>query len=281
MWSPACDVGPHFDLVDFQSDRGDMSNGRRLRANQEMCSSYTGASPACTNHPFSGLQSQMQSRLNQRINTISAMLDSVPAPGLSSVRSTPKQTRKRKETEMRGVWLLVIGLFLLAVACQRQAPVDTPAADERAIRTADATCLKAAQAKDTEGVLSCYADDASWLPPNAPMLTGKEAIRTGWSQLLASPGFAISWQITKLQVSRSGDLAYALYSYELAMQGPDAKPITDRGKDMAVWSKQPDGGWRIVADTYNSDQPPAAAKPAAAKKKTKGKAGRHRHIRRR
>lgn len=89
---------------------------------------------------------------------------------------------------MRGLCLLVIGLFLFAVACQREAAVDTRAADERAIRTADAACLKAAQAKDTEGVLSCYADDASWLPPNAPILTGKQAIRTGWSQLLGSPG---------------------------------------------------------------------------------------------
>jgi uncharacterized protein (TIGR02246 family) len=182
---------------------------------------------------------------------------------------------------MRGLFLLVIGLFFLAVGCQRQAPVDTRAADERAIRTADAACLKAAQARETEGMLSCYAEDASWLPPNAPVLTGKEAIRTGWSQLLASPGFAINWQITKLQVSRSGDLAYALYSYELTTQGPDAKPITDRGKDMAVWSKQPDGGWKIVADMYNSDQPVASATPPAAKKKTKGRPRRHRHTRRR
>src|SRR5712692_1337154 len=192
-----------------------------------------------------------------------------------------RESSKRKEIAMRGLCLLVIGVFFLAVACQQQPPVDTRAADERAIRTADAACLKAAQAKDVEGVLSCYADDASWLPPNAPILTGKEAIRTGWSQLLASSGFAIDWQITKLGVSRSGDLAYALYTYELTMEGPDAKPITDRGKDMAVWNKQPDGGWRILADTYNSDQPPAPAKPPAAKKKTKGSAGRHRHIRRR
>ena len=178
---------------------------------------------------------------------------------------------------MRRLWLLVVGLFFLPAACERH-PLDTRAADERALRTADAACLKAAQAKDNEGVLSCYADDASWLPPNAPILTGKQAIRTGWSQLLGSPGFAINWQITKLEVSRSGDLAYALYSYELTRQGPDAKPITDRGKDMAVWNKQPDGRWRIVADTYNSDQPSAAAKPPAAKKKIKGRARRHRRL---
>ncbi len=163
--------------------------------------------------------------------------------------------------------LLLAGLVCLslALACRRQAAVDTREAAERAIRSADAARLKAAQAK--EGVLSCYADDASWLPPNASILTGKEAIRAGWSQLLASPGFAINWQITKMEVSRVGDLAYTLYSYELTVQGQDGKRITDRGKDMAVWKKQPDGRWKIVADTYNSDLPPAPAKPPAAKTK--------------
>lgn len=148
--------------------------------------------------------------------------------------------------------VLLVGLSF-APACQRQAPVDTRAEDERAIRAADATCLKAAKAKELDRAVFCYADEASWLPPNAPIANGKEAIRAGWSQLLASPGFAIDWQITRLEVSRAGDLAYTLYSYQLTTQGPGDKPITDRGKDMAVWKKQPDGSWKIVADTFNSD----------------------------
>ncbi len=156
------------------------------------------------------------------------------------------------------ILVLLVGLPFLVPACQRRTAVDTRAEDERAIRAADATCLKAAQAKDVDGAVSCYADDASWLPPNAVMANGKGAIRAGWSQLLASPGFAIDWQITKLDISRAGDLAYTLYTYQLTVQGPDAKPVTDRGKDMAVWKKQPDGSWRIVADTFNSDLPLAA-----------------------
>lgn len=157
---------------------------------------------------------------------------------------------------------LSVSFLCFATACQRKATVDTRAQDERAIRAADAACLKAAHARDVERTASaCYADDASWLPPNAPLATGREAIRAGWSKLLASPGFAIDWQITKLDISRAGDLAYTLYAYRLSMQGADGKSITDRGKDLAVWKKQPDGTWRIVADTFNSDLPlPAPAK---------------------
>jgi ketosteroid isomerase-like protein len=141
--------------------------------------------------------------------------------------------------------------------CQRET-VDTRAQDERAIREADAVTLKAAQAKNVDSAVANYADDASWLPPNAPMVTGKADIRAGWSKLIGSPGFNIDWQISKLEIARAGDLAYTIYSYQLSLEGPNGKPINDHGKDMAVWMKQSDGTWKMVADTFNSDLPAVA-----------------------
>lgn len=151
--------------------------------------------------------------------------------------------------------ILCASILSMAPGCQGQAAPDRRAEDEREIRAADAETLKAAQAKDVDGVVSIYAENASWLPPNAPIAKGKEAIRAGWSKLLATPGFSINWQITEIGISRAGDLAYTLYAYQLAMQGADGKPVTDRGKDMAVWKKQHDGTWKIIADTFNSDLP--------------------------
>ena len=149
----------------------------------------------------------------------------------------------------------VLFIALSIAGCNRAAPVDRRAADERAIRAEDAAGLKAAQAKDVNGAVANYADDASWLPPNAPIVKGKDAIRAGWAALLASPGLTIDWQITKLEMARSGDLAYTLYSYQMSLQGPAGKPIADYGKDMAVWKKQQDGTWKMVAETFNSDVP--------------------------
>jgi uncharacterized protein (TIGR02246 family) len=145
--------------------------------------------------------------------------------------------------------------------CQRET-ADTRAQDEHAIREADAATLKAAQAKDVDGAVANYADDASWLPPNAPMVDGKASIRAGWSKLIGNPGFSIDWQIDKLDIARAGDLAYTIYTYQLALEGPQGKPINDRGKDMAVWKKQADGTWKMVADTFNSDLPSVTPAPA-------------------
>ena len=153
---------------------------------------------------------------------------------------------------------LILALSVCFFSGCQQETVDTRAQDERAIREADAATLKAAQAKDVDSAVANYADDASWLPPNAPMANGKADIRAGWLKLIGSPGFNIDWQISKLEIGRAGDLAYTIYSYQLSLEGPNGKPINDHGKDMAVWKKQSDGTWKMVADTFDSDLPAVA-----------------------
>ena len=33
------------------------------------------------------------------------------------------------------------------------------------------------------------------------------------------------------------------------------KPMTDKGKYLTVFTKQPDGSWKAIADAFNSDPP--------------------------
>ena len=157
--------------------------------------------------------------------------------------------------------LTILGVVF--IGC-RQPASDRRAADEAAIRAADTATLKAAQSKDADRAISNYAEDAVWLPPNAPGVQGKRAIRAGWAQLLAIPGLSIDWHIERVDISRSGDLAYTYYKYLMTIPGQDGKAIADHGKDLAIWKKQGDGSWKMVADTFNSDLPAAPA-PAHAK----------------
>jgi len=166
----------------------------------------------------------------------------------------------------RTVLTLTLAFFCCA-SCKNE-PRDTRALEERAIREADAATLKAAQANDVNGAVANYADDASWLPPNSPLVHGKAAIRSGWAKLMGNPGFTIDWQINQLGVSRAGDLAYTIYTYQMTLDGANGKPITDQGKDMAVWKKQSDGAWKMVADIFNSD---LAVKSQAKTPETKHK----------
>jgi uncharacterized protein (TIGR02246 family) len=146
-------------------------------------------------------------------------------------------------------------LLSCTVACQPKAPPDTLSADESTIRDLDAQWSEVAAAKDTESTVSYYAEDAALMPPNAPIINGKDAIRSFWRSMLAGPGFSVNWKATKAEVARSGDFAYVIGIYELTANDARGQRVNDRGKYSEVWRKQTNGKWSVVADMFNSDLP--------------------------
>jgi len=146
-------------------------------------------------------------------------------------------------------------LVVLTIACSRSAPPDSRAVDEAAIRDTDDAWLEAIAAKEVGAIASFYDENASLFAPNAPIVTGREAIRSTLSQLFSSPGFVFTPRTTKVEVARSGDLAYAQGVYDLTIHNPKGVPTADRGKFVVVWKKQADGSWKAVADIFNSDLP--------------------------
>jgi ketosteroid isomerase-like protein len=136
---------------------------------------------------------------------------------------------------------------------------------ERILRDLDAEWAKAAAAKDVEQTIAYYSDDAIVLPPNASIAATKEAIRNGWKDMFASPGFVITWQPTRVQVGKSGEIGWVSGTYELTINDANGNPIKDRGKYLEIWEKQSDGNWKCRADMWNSDL--AASAPAFPEKK--------------
>ncbi len=137
--------------------------------------------------------------------------------------------------------------------------------DTKALRDLDAQWSAAAGAKDLDKTVSYYSNDAIVMPPNASAATTRESIRSAWKEMLTSPGAAISWKATKVEVAKSGDLAYVSGTYEETMTDANGKPVKDRGKHIEIFKKQADRTWKVVADIWNSDLPASA--PAAPEKK--------------
>jgi ketosteroid isomerase-like protein len=148
------------------------------------------------------------------------------------------------------------------------------AADEQALRDADAEWSKAAGAKDLDKTVSFYSDDAIVMPPNASAATTMDAIRSAWKEMLASPGLVISWKAIKVEVAKSGEIGFVSGTYEVTMNDASGNPVNDRGKYLEVWEKQPDGSWKCGADIWNSDL--SASVPAAPERR-RGRAGGRNH----
>jgi len=160
------------------------------------------------------------------------------------------------------ILLFSLTLCLLSWSCQQRpaSPPDTRSADEATLRAADIEWSKATGAKDLDRSISYTADDTVLLAPNAPAASGKEAVRKSWSDMLALPGLLISWQPTRVEVAKSGDIGYTQGTYEMTVNDAKGNPNTDRGKYLSIWKKQADGAWKCVVDTFNSDLPTASAK---------------------
>ncbi len=155
---------------------------------------------------------------------------------------------------MKSNWLILATLALLAAGCAPQVDLE---AERTALLTADEAWSQSAA--DLDGFMSFVADDASILPFDAPIATGKEAIRAVFSALSSAPGFALSWSATGAEVSRAGDLGYTYGPYELSFQDAEGNPVVSQGKSLVVWKKQPDGQWKVVADMFNRGAPAGAA----------------------
>jgi uncharacterized protein (TIGR02246 family) len=128
-------------------------------------------------------------------------------------------------------------------------PPDTRAADEAAIRALDAEWVKAIASKDLAQATSYYADTAEMFTPNAPAASGKDAVQKLCAGMLALPGFALSFAPSKVEVARSGDLAYETGEYEMTVNDKKGKPQTVKAKYVVVWGKQPGGNWKALVDS--------------------------------
>ena len=155
---------------------------------------------------------------------------------------------------------LIITLVVLpiAIVCNFPPTVKGVGTDEKAVRDADDAWSKAAGAKDLDKTVSYYADDAIVLPPNEAMLTSKDGIRSLWKGFLDSLT-SISWNTTRVEVSKSGDMAATTGTYELTMKDG----TKDHGKYCEVWRKKADGKWKVTTDMFSSDLP-APGSPSAA-----------------
>jgi ketosteroid isomerase-like protein len=108
--------------------------------------------------------------------------------------------------------------------------------------------------EDVDEFLTFLADDATFMPDDAPLARG-ESIRTTWEQLISTPGFDLEWQATSAEVADAGDMGYTIGTFALTME-LDGTPMVTVGKYATVWNKQADGSWKVVVDCFNADGPP-------------------------
>ena len=158
--------------------------------------------------------------------------------------------------------IALIGAAMLALiigGCEKQAKSD-PDAAKNAIKADEKKWNQEFQAKDTEALVSHYADDAFFIGPGVKGTDGSTEIRKAYAQASTDPAFSVSFTSDKIDVSASGDLAYSRGHFSEKYTDPQtSKVMTTSGSFLTVYKKQQDGSWKAEEDFAAAD--PDATKP--------------------
>lgn len=146
-------------------------------------------------------------------------------------------------------FILVVGAAMLS-SCAEPA-MDYAVEKERVMQTSRDWSATIA-AGNYEAALDFWADDAIMMPPDFPVLEGKEAVREYVMGAAAIPGFSIRWEPQQAFISKSGDLAYLIEHNVIEMDGEDGQKIVTHGKAVTDWRRDTDGQWQNVVDMWNT-----------------------------
>jgi ketosteroid isomerase-like protein len=157
---------------------------------------------------------------------------------------------------MRKSVLSLVVVVSLAAGCSGSRPTDEfTMKDQASIRERSDTLVKAFNDKSVDRILDVYTESSVFMPPNEPIIRGKDALKMFYEDLLKGGAANLKLQVS--EVSGQGPLAYQSGSYEMERSGPSAGSGRDRGKYLFVLRKFNDT-WRYEYAMWNSDLPSSA-----------------------
>jgi ketosteroid isomerase-like protein len=148
----------------------------------------------------------------------------------------------------------LLPVLLLAAACSGPAAEEFTTKDAGTIRQQIDAFVTAFNAKDVSKILEIYADNSVFMPPNEPIIRGKDALKSFYTDIFKRG--ATNLRLDTVEVSGHGPIAYHSGTYELDYKPATGAPGRDRGKFLFVLRKMANA-WKYQYTMWNSDLPPA------------------------
>lgn len=115
---------------------------------------------------------------------------------------------------------------------------------------------KALLAKDAAAAASVYDENASLLPPNEPIVTGRANIQAYWQGLIDAG--LVDAKVVTIDAKSDGDLGYEIGTFELKIQLEDGTIIIEKGKYTEVLERNKEGYWMSLYGMWSANEPTPA-----------------------
>jgi ketosteroid isomerase-like protein len=126
-------------------------------------------------------------------------------------------------------------------------------ADQDAIKKNSTDLITAFNGKQVEAIVALYADNSVFMPPNAPLLRGREPLKSFFTDMIDKGATSLSMEAE--EISGHGPIAYESGTYTVTYKGGASR---DRGKYLRVLRNM-GGTWRAEKTIWSSDLPPSKA----------------------
>jgi uncharacterized protein (TIGR02246 family) len=156
--------------------------------------------------------------------------------------------------------LPLVFLLCFTFSCQQQVEEVAKEPGVKALSDEDVASIKAVteafiqavKSEDWAAVAAMYTEDAVFMPPNQPIVQGREAIQT-WMEAFPT---LTEFNLIDVEIDGYGDLAFSRKTLSMTIAPEGApEPIKDEGKALVIFRKQSDGSWLLAVDIFNSDLP--------------------------
>jgi uncharacterized protein (TIGR02246 family) len=119
------------------------------------------------------------------------------------------------------------------------------------LRLTEAAHHDAIAAKDVDGVMKLYRDDAVVVVPNTEPASGGTAIRAYFEGMVKDPNLTIEATPGQTWTASAGDLAVTTYTATFTHTDPETGQRRKVSmNNQTVWTKDTGSSWKIVSD-YN------------------------------
>ena len=103
---------------------------------------------------------------------------------------------------------------------------------------------------DVERLAQLYTKDAMALPPDAPIVRGRDAIKDLWAGVIRDMALK-DVKLQTLELEIAGEMACEVGEGRLTLEPPSSAPTTVVVKYIVVWKRE-SGRWQLHRDIWNA-----------------------------
>jgi ketosteroid isomerase-like protein len=111
---------------------------------------------------------------------------------------------------------------------------------------------KALVAGDAAAAAIVYDENASLLPPNEPIVTGRTKIQEYWQGAIDAG--IVDAKVKTIDAKSDGDLGYEIGTFELTFAGEDGNEIVEMGKYTEILKRNAEGKWISIYGMWSNNE---------------------------